>query len=40
MIEIGKAPAPLASFAEEPDGELLALCFDGRIYRLVSGETD
>ncbi|MCC6672188.1 MAG: PQQ-dependent sugar dehydrogenase [Planctomycetes bacterium] len=26
----------IASFAEEPDGELLLLCFDGRIYRLVA----
>lgn len=26
---------PIASFAEEPDGESLILCFDGKIYRLV-----
>jgi glucose/arabinose dehydrogenase len=33
--EIGRAPAQLSSFAEEPDGELLMTCFDGKIYRLV-----
>ena len=27
--------APIASWAEEPNGELLMLCFDGRIYRMV-----
>ena len=32
--QLGVAPGPIASFAEEPNGELLALCFDGRIYRL------
>lgn len=33
--EIGRAPAQLSSFAEEPDGELLMTCFDGKVYRLV-----
>jgi glucose/arabinose dehydrogenase len=33
--ELARAPAQLSSFAEEPDGELLATCFDGRVYRLV-----
>jgi glucose/arabinose dehydrogenase len=33
--EIGRAPAQLSSFAEEPDGELLITCFDGKVYRLV-----
>lgn len=32
---IGRAPNLLASFAEAPDGELLVLCYDGRIYRMV-----
>lgn len=31
---LGRAPGMLASFATDPSGELLALCFDGRIYRL------
>jgi len=35
VMELCKAPASIASFAEEPDGELLVLSFDGRIYRLV-----
>ena len=34
VIEIGRAPGPLASFAEQANGELLVLCFDGRIYRI------
>jgi glucose/arabinose dehydrogenase len=34
VIEIGRAPAALSSFAEEPDGELLATCFDGHVYRI------
>jgi glucose/arabinose dehydrogenase len=33
--EIGRTPIQPSSFAEEPDGELLLTCFDGRIYRLV-----
>ena len=33
--EIGRAPAQLSSFAEEPDGELLITCFDGKVYRLM-----
>ena len=33
--DLGKVPAQLSSFAEEPDGELLVTCFDGRIYRLT-----
>lgn len=33
--EIGRAPGQISSFAEEPDGELLMTCFDGRVYRLV-----
>lgn len=32
---LGKVPGQLSSFAEEPDGELLVTCFDGRIYRLT-----
>lgn len=36
--EIGRAPALLASFGEDPDGELLALCYDGRIYRILPAE--
>ncbi len=35
MREIGRAPSQLSSFAEEPDGELLMTCFDGKVYRLV-----
>jgi glucose/arabinose dehydrogenase len=33
--EIGRTPIKPSSFAEEPDGELLLTCFDGRVYRLV-----
>jgi glucose/arabinose dehydrogenase len=33
--EIGRAPGPLSSFAEEPDGELLMTCFNGNVYRIV-----
>ena len=33
--EIGRAPSQLSSFAEEPDGELLMTCFDGKVYRLL-----
>lgn len=33
------APGSIASFAEEPDGELLVLSFDGRIYRLARANT-
>jgi glucose/arabinose dehydrogenase len=33
--EIGRTPITPSSFAEEPDGELLLTCFDGRIYRLM-----
>ena len=33
--ELCRAPSQVASFAELPDGELLALCFDGKIYRLT-----
>lgn len=35
VLQIGRAPAQISSFAEEPDGELLMTCFDGRVYRLV-----
>ncbi len=35
VVALGEVAGPLASFAEEPDGELLLLCFDGRIYRMV-----
>lgn len=34
VIELCKAPASISAFAEEPDGELLVVSFDGRIYRL------
>ena len=34
VMEVCKAPATIAAFAEEPDGELLVLSFDGKIYRL------
>jgi glucose/arabinose dehydrogenase len=34
--EIGRAPSQLSSWAEEPDGELLMTCFDGKVYRLSS----
>jgi len=30
-----RAPGQIASFAETPEGELLILCFSGRIYQLV-----
>src|SRR5690606_1267862 len=33
VVELPLAPAPIASFAEDEDGEHLLLCFDGRIYR-------
>lgn len=33
--EIGRAPSQLSSWAEEPDGELLMTCFDGKVYRLA-----
>lgn len=33
--QIGRAPAQLSSFAEEPDGELLITCYNGKVYRLV-----
>ena len=36
VIEIGRAPGQLSSFAEEPDGELLITCFDGNVYRLTA----
>ncbi|MCC6783982.1 MAG: PQQ-dependent sugar dehydrogenase [Planctomycetes bacterium] len=35
VLRIGKAPAPLASFGERENGELVICCFDGRIYDLV-----
>ncbi|MBK8976018.1 MAG: PQQ-dependent sugar dehydrogenase [Planctomycetes bacterium] len=35
VLELGRAPGLIASFAEEPDGELLVLGFDGRIQRIV-----
>ena len=41
VIELGKAPGLLSSFAELPDGELLVLCFHGnsfeksRIYKML-----
>ena len=34
--EIGRAPSQLSSWAEEPDGELLMTCFDGKVYRLMA----
>ena len=40
VIELcrGKVPAQIASFAEEPDGELLICSFNGRISRLVPAD--
>jgi glucose/arabinose dehydrogenase len=35
VFELGRAHGMISSFAEEPDGELLLTCFDGRIYRIV-----
>jgi len=35
VLELGRGPGPLMSFAEEPDGELLLLCGDGRIHRML-----
>lgn len=35
--EIGRTAPQPSSFAEEPDGELLVTCFDGKVYRLVPG---
>jgi len=35
VVELCKAPATISSFAEEPNGELLLLSFDGNIYRLA-----
>ena len=35
VIEICRAPGQLSSFAQEPDGELLVTCFNGKVYRLV-----
>jgi hypothetical protein len=35
VMTIGRLPGGPSSFAEEPDGELLVTCFDGRIYRLM-----
>ena len=35
VLELGRGPGPLSSFAEEPDGELLLLCGDGRIRRML-----
>ncbi|NUN47235.1 MAG: PQQ-dependent sugar dehydrogenase [Candidatus Brocadiae bacterium] len=31
-----KQPKNIASFGEDPDGEILVCCFDGRIYRLAA----
>jgi glucose/arabinose dehydrogenase len=36
VLELCTAPGPIASFGEERDGELLVLCFDGHVYRLVA----
>jgi glucose/arabinose dehydrogenase len=33
--DLGRVRAQLSSFSEEPDGELLVTCFDGKVYRLV-----
>ena len=38
IVELCRAPGPIASFAEEPNGEHLVLCFDGRIYRLAAAK--
>jgi glucose/arabinose dehydrogenase len=38
VTKLGKAKGPIASWGEEPDGELLMLCFDGRIYRMVAAD--
>jgi quinoprotein glucose dehydrogenase len=38
VAPLGRAKAPIAAFAEEPDGEHLLLCFDGRIYRIVPAD--
>lgn len=35
VMELCKAPATIAAFGQEPDGELLLLSFDGKIYRLT-----
>ena len=40
VLELGRAPAPLASFGELPGGELVALCFDGHIYALAPADSD
>lgn len=38
VVELGRVPSQVASFNEDPDGELLASCFDGRVYRLVAAK--
>ncbi|MGE0145075.1 MAG: sorbosone dehydrogenase family protein [Planctomycetota bacterium] len=40
VTRLGRAPAPPASFAQLPDGELLVLCFNGHIYRVDSPARD
>jgi len=35
VVEVCRAPGQLSSFAQEPDGELLVTCFNGKVYRLV-----
>jgi len=40
LVQLPLAPARIASFAEDEDGEHLLLCFDGRIYRMAPAERD
>lgn len=35
VVQLANTPGQVSSYAEEPDGELLATCFDGKVYRLV-----
>jgi glucose/arabinose dehydrogenase len=35
LVDVSKKKLNIASFGEDPDGELYILAFDGRIYRLV-----
>ena len=40
VVALGRVAASPSSFAEEPDGELLVTCFDGKVYRLVPGKKE
>ena len=40
VISLGRVPSQVSSFAETLAGELLATCFDGKVYRMVAAKKD